>query len=219
LILYVNGDSHSLGVDAGGIPFSYGKHLSDRLNATFICHAYAGGSNDRIIRTTKNYLKNNTPNLIIIGWSTWDREEWFYDNQYYQINSSGHSKLPQELVQKYKQWVIDEPSTRFDAECRNHQKIWDLHLELSNKEIPHVFFNTYQYFFNTVAYQRPKFDWGTNFINPYTEEFTYYYWLQHQKFKTVSLENYHYGADAQKAWADFLVPYLTTVLKDSIITK
>ena len=42
MILYVNGDSHSAGHDAGGPAHSYGKHIADWLSANFVCDAIAG---------------------------------------------------------------------------------------------------------------------------------------------------------------------------------
>jgi hypothetical protein len=98
LILYVNGDSHSAGAEAinsfafanddpqykylGRVPHpdnlfvSYGNILAKNLSAELYCDAESDSSNDLIIRTTKHYLKNNRPDLIVIGWSTWEREEW-----------------------------------------------------------------------------------------------------------------------------------------------
>ena len=81
MILYVNGDSHSAGAEAvnpfafanddphykylGRIPHpdnlfvSYGNILAKNLSAELYCDAESASSNDRIIRTTRHYLKNN----------------------------------------------------------------------------------------------------------------------------------------------------------------
>jgi len=97
MILYVNGDSHSLGQDAGGPDFSYGKFIADALGAKFICNAESACDNGSIIRRTKLYLETHTPDFIVIGWSTWEREEWVYDNTTYYVTSSGHDVLPKPL--------------------------------------------------------------------------------------------------------------------------
>ena len=81
--LYVNGDSHSAGHDAGGPAFSYGQHIADALDAEFVCEAVAACSNDSIISRTMKYLEHTTPDLLIIGWSTWERETWWWDEQSY----------------------------------------------------------------------------------------------------------------------------------------
>jgi hypothetical protein len=54
--------------------------LQTKLNAEYVCDAVAGCSNDSIIERTLKYLETNTPDLMIIGWSTWERETWFWNN-------------------------------------------------------------------------------------------------------------------------------------------
>ena len=211
MILYVNGDSHSCGHDAGGIDFSYGKYLANSLDATLVCAARSGSSNARIIRTTTEYLKNNTPDFIIIGWSTWEREEWLFDGKYYNVNSAGSDVLPKELVNQYKQWVIDKSHNYEENETIAHQYISEFHSVLTNKNIPHLFFNCYSDF-HTVSQQ----DWNRCYISPYDVELTYWKWLTNNGYK--SNKWFHYGADAHIAWADFLLPHLTNILKESIIT-
>ena len=213
MILYVNGDSHSAGYEAGGIEHSYGKHLADKLNAELICHAKPGCSNDRIIRITKEYLKNNTPNLIIIGWTTWEREEWLHNEKYYCVNSSGHSRLPADLQPKYKEWVLSKDHNSINDERLAHQKIWDLHQELKTKKIPHIFFNCYLNFTNIVLFNDPQFDWGDNYLDPYTKDSPYWHYLTKQGYK--SNQHLHFGEDAHQAWAN----HLTNVINERIIIK
>ena len=100
MILYVNGDSHTAGAELvnsyafahddprlihlGRLPhpenltYTWGKLLSLSLNAGFHCDAESAACNTRILRTTRKWLKEN-PNyqkILIIQWSTWEREEW-----------------------------------------------------------------------------------------------------------------------------------------------
>lgn len=211
--LYVNGDSHSAGHDAGGPKFSYGQHLANHYAAEFICAAQPGCSNDTIIRTTLEFLQNNSPDLVIIGWSTWEREEWEWFGQKYHVTASGADSVPIELKEKYKQWVIDSTSNAGLQlkEDLNHQKIRQLHLQLKEQNVKHLFFNCYSWFFYTQAYQRPKFNWGKNYIDPYSKEMTYYFWLENAGFKPSNPTFYHYGADAHQAWAQFLIPYIDQI--------
>lgn len=87
MILYVNGDSHSYGHDAGGPQFSYGQHLANQLNAKFICEALNGCDNNSIIERTKKYIRYRKPSFIVIGWTSWVREAWTYNNHTYYISS------------------------------------------------------------------------------------------------------------------------------------
>jgi hypothetical protein len=210
MIVYVNGDSHSAGHDAGGPEHSYGKHLASHLNMQFVCDAVPGCSNDSIISRTMKYLEHNTPDLIVIGWSTWERETWWYHEQAYNITASGVDTVHPALADKYKQWVIDSCSPEFQnrVEDRNHENIWCLHQVLLDKKIKHLFFNCFSHFFYTTAHNRPRYVWGNNYIDPYDQNYTYYYWLEQQGYTPSNPRYYHYGPDAHRAWADFLLPYI-----------
>lgn len=229
MILYVNGDSHSAGAEAvnsfafanddlqykylGRVPHpdnlfvSYGNILAKNLSAELYCDAESASSNDRIIRTTRHYLKNNQPDLIVIGWSTWEREEWLYEGQYWQINAGGvGDDWPDAIKQQYKHWInnIDHQQKQREAE----EKIWALHQELA--DIPHLLFNSYSALDSTEHRK-----WGHNYLHPYDSNRTYYHWLLDQGFGTVNPKSYHFGADAHLSWAN----YLTNVINERIITK
>ena len=229
MILYVNGDSHTAGAEAvnsyafanddpqykylGRSPhpdnlfFSYGNILAKNLSAELYCDAESASSNDRIIRTTKHYLRNNKPDLIVIGWSTWEREEWLYEGQYWQINAGGiGNDWPDAIKQQYKHWVnnIDHKQKQQNAE----EKIWALHQELA--DIPHLFFNSYSSL-DSIEHR----EWGHSYLYPYDGNRTYYHWLLDQGFQTVNPKSYHYGTDAHLSWAN----HLTNVINERIITK
>lgn len=80
MILYVNGDSYT----ATNKDFKvYSEVLGEKLNATSINDAMPGSSNDRIFRTTLEYissLKEHEKPFIIIGFSFVTREEVWIDN-------------------------------------------------------------------------------------------------------------------------------------------
>jgi len=235
-ILYVNGDSHSAGAEAvnphcfaeddtlysslgkkphpSNLQASYGCIVANKLGAILDCDAESAASNDRILRTSIEYLKNNKPKLIIVGWSTWEREEWLHNGTYYQVTTSGTDTLPNELKDKYKQWVIEyEHVTRERKLLSWHDTIYKFHQDLSNLDIPHLFFNTYSDFSNirkrqitTHAIQiiPNEYDWNGCYVDPYDQDLTYFYWLKNSGFKTVNPNSYHFGADAHEAWAEFL---------------
>ena len=243
MILYVNGDSHSAGAEAvnsfafanedkkyrdlGKIPHpdnlkaSYGQLIADNLGYQLICDAESGASNTRILRTTYSYLENNTPDLIIIGWATWERSEWVFGDNYYQFSAGmNFAGLPKEIGEIYKQWVIDRD--RPGIYCKYwQQRIWQLHQDLIAKQIPHLFFNTYS---NLLTFKEgavpcgsevEALDWGFNYIDPYNQNSTYFSWLASQGLKTVDLTSFHYGASAHEIWAD----HLTKIIKESIMVK
>jgi hypothetical protein len=210
MLLYVNGDSHSAGHDAGGPTMSYGKHIANSLSMNFVCDAVPACSNDSIISRTKFFLENNKPDLVVIGWSTWERETWNYKGVLYNITASGTDAVHPDLAEKYKQWVIDSCTKEFQLkkEEDNQEKIWNLHNYLKDLNIKHLFFNCYSYFLYTRSFNKKEYDWGTNYIAPYEKYGAYYFWLEQQGFKPSNPKYFHYGPDAHKAWADYLLPYI-----------
>lgn len=214
MILYVNGDSNSAGHEAGGVDFSYGKYLADYLNADLRCDATPACSNDYIINTTLKYLENNSPDFVIIGWSTWERETWYLNDNIYHITSSGASSVHDLYQTRYKEWVIYNSNgfAEHYKEKDNHVKIWLLHKYLQAKQIKHLFFNCYSYFFYTSSYTEPRYDWGNNYISPYTEPETYYFWLKNKGFTPT--EHLHFKTEAHRAWADHLLPMVKNLLTE-----
>jgi hypothetical protein len=242
MILYINGDSHSAGADIAN-PFSFAndsdKHYNtphrhghrDNLQECFgaqaarqlgwdwINQAESGGCNDRIIRTTEIFLETaNIQDLfILIGWTTWEREEWLHKDIYYQVNASGRDQVPTELQTKYKQWVINQDDFERERKMLEwHERIYQFHMSLRARGIRHLFFNTYSDFAPigrnqiTTAHQNPGLhNWHNSYIDPYNQDLTYYYWLQNLGFKTVAEGNYHYGRDAHVKWAEYLATQLT----------
>lgn len=228
MILYVNGDSHSAGAEAvnscafaeddplyhnlgrrphpDNLKASYGCYLANTIGAIFDCDAESASSNSRILRSTRKYLENNRPDLIIIGWSTWEREEWWDEstNRYWQVNAGGIGHdWPEDIKQRYHQWILN---VDYDLkETQAHADIYQFHLELLDQKIPHFFFNCYSDF-----NRQPVVDWSNSYLEPYNPKMTYWQWLTDQGYKSNSW--FHFNADAHRAWAEFLTNWLTNIL-------
>ena len=244
MILYVNGDSHSAGAEAvnsyafamddplywglgrqphpDNLRASYGCELANLMGAVLECDAESAASNARIFRTTWNCLQGvqgmptNKPDYLVIGWTTWEREEWVHDGVYYQVTASGTDDVPTELKQKYKEWVIEQSKHDvINYKIHNtHSRIWELHNGLNKRGIPHVFFNTYSDFGHIkhlASLGAEEYDWKGSYIDPYNRSGTYYEWCLAKGFKTVNPNSYHFGHDAHCAWAEHL--YQTIVQK------
>ena len=110
MLIYFNGDSNTEGTELDN-PSEQGfaGKLAKKFNAQHINQAFAGASNDKIFRTTEEYLqecktKNQFPDLIIIGWTEWIREDWFINGEYHSLNSFG-LRNPETVDQaRFKQW-------------------------------------------------------------------------------------------------------------------
>jgi hypothetical protein len=228
MILYVNGDSHTAAAEAvnphafaeddsryfylGRAPHpdnllvSWGKLLSLAIRCGFHCDAESASSNARIVRTTRTWLaehKNNLQDiLVVIQWSTWEREEWEYNSINYQVNGSGIDQVPVEAAERYRNYVIGLNWRQKTEEA--HNDIWQFHQELLAQNISHVFFNGNNDF-SSITDQK---DWGTNYIRPYDSASTYHAQLQSAGIETVMPDSYHYGRDGHSWWFKHILNYL-----------
>jgi hypothetical protein len=227
VILYVNGDSHTAAAEAvnnhafamddgdlfymgrsphpANIAVSWGRLLADTLRASFHCGAESASSNARIIRTTREWLTTQGYDqdlLIIIQWSTWEREEWFYKDVYYQVNGSGIDQVPEELQDRYREFVsnIDWQSKTKQA----HKDIWEFHNELKDQGIKHIFFNGN----NDFRPLKERYDWGNSYIGPYDPTQTFNYLIQDQGIQTVSPKSWHFGKDGHSYFHRFMLQYI-----------
>lgn len=227
MILFVNGDSHTAAAEAvnsyafsdddpaltylGRTPHpdnmavSWGRRLADSLKAGFHCAAESGSSNARILRTTRNWLEQQgTHNnlLVIIQWSTWEREEWIYDGLHLQVGASGTDHVPQNLQEKYRHFVSSLDWTACTEQA--HRDIWQLHTELQKQGIKHIFFNGN----NDFAKITDQKDWGASYIGPYDHDMTYNQVIQAAGIHTVSPNSWHFGSDGHGYFHRFLLNYI-----------
>jgi hypothetical protein len=231
-MLYVNGDSHTAAAEAvnqhafaeddpnlgylkrlphpENLAVSWGKQLSIALRAGFQCGAESAASNARIIRTTREWLKSNPSqeNLVIIQWSTWEREEWLIDGMWYQVNGSGIDIVPQAYQEKYRQYIIGLDWEQKTQEA--HQQIWQLHKDLEAMGIKHIFFNGN----NSFERIRNRFDWGTSYIGPYDPAQTFDTIIKSGGIDTVSPNSWHFGKDGHSFFNRFMLQY---IIKNKLI--
>ena len=228
MMLYVNGCSHSAAAEAANcyawscddgnlwgsgtephpanLAVSYGKHVADGLSAELICQASSGGSNDRIIRTTWDWINANQHQLadtfIILQWTTWEREEWWHGDRFWQVNASGVDTVPLELSERYKNYV-----TTVDWNIKTqqaHDQIWAMHCQLKQLGIRHLFFSGHSTF-SDIYHRR---DWGANYIEPYSRAHSYNAVLINNNFEYANPKSFHFGADAHCFWGKYLLQYI-----------
>lgn len=228
MMLYVNGDSHTAAAEAvnthafaeddsalfylGRAPHpenfavSWGKQLSLSLRAGLRCDAESASSNARIIRTTKEWLngggQSHPDQLIIIQWSTWEREEWLYEGNYYQVGASGTDHVPQALQERYRNYVIGLDWQQKTEQA--HKEIWDLHQELEGKGISHIFFNGNNDF-SKIDEQK---NWGVNYIGPYDPTQTYDAVIRSTGIDTVMPNSWHFGREGHGVWMRHMINYI-----------
>jgi hypothetical protein len=227
-MLYVNGDSHTAGAEAvnphafaeddpalfymgraphpANLAVTWGKLLSLTLKSSFRCDAESASSNSRIIRTTREWLSNGGQDfpdqLIIIQWSTWEREEWLHNGVYYQVNGSGIDQVPVELQEKYRNYII---GLDWEAKIQQaHTDIWQFHKELEKQKIRHIFFNGN----NDFSSIKKQFNWGKSYVGPYDPDQTYHAIIRSKSIETVMPDSWHFGADGHSVFHRFILDYI-----------
>lgn len=201
MILYVNGDSNSAGTELTNIEYSWPVVLAKKLTMTLVNNSRPGSSNDRIIRTVSTAPKSDV--FVVIGWTSWEREEWCLNQQYYNVNASGYDSMPEELESKYKHWVTEQNDyTRCIKSRRTHNQIYQLHQSYQQQKIPHLFFNALMGF----SFDTPQVDWHNNYFYPYSNDYSYYWHLNAQGYQTT--EKFHHNESAQQYWADLIYKYI-----------
>ena len=227
MILYINGDSHTAAAEAvnphafaeddpnlsylgrtphpANLAISWGRLLSQTLKAGFHCAAESASSNARILRTTRDWLSQQrglNDLLVIIQWSTWEREEWLHEGVYYQVGASGSDHVPQPLHEKYRNFVIgtDWKLKTYQA----HKEIWAFHQELADQGIKHIFFNGN----NDFSQITDQHDWGTSYIGPYNPESTYDAIIRARGIDTVAPNSWHFGPDGHAVFHRFLLNHI-----------
>lgn len=230
MILYVNGCSHSAAAEAAvqhawacddgelwmrgkephpaNLAVSYGQHVANALGAKLICQAQSGGCNDRIIRVTRDWVNQNPDKLhdtfVILQWTTWEREEWFYQDEWWQVNASGTDIVPPELEDRYKQYVISvdwEQKTKLA-----HDQIWETHQWLVRLGVRHLFFSAHSTFSDIDP--KDQKNWGRYYLLPYSRDHSYNALLRHNSFEYTSPYGYHFGADGHCFWANYVLQYI-----------
>ena len=227
MILFVNGDSHAAAAEAvnpyafaeddadlaplgrtphpANLAVSWGRLLSLTLKSGFHCAAESASSNSRILRTTRNWLSRQVSYddlLVIIQWSTWEREEWLHDDVYHEVGASGMDDVPQALQEKYRNFVIGTDWLQKTQQA--HKEIWQFHSELEQQSIKHIFFNGN----NDFALVKDQQDWGTNYIGPYDPESTYDAIIRARGIDTVAPGSWHFGRDGHCVFHRFILNYI-----------
>jgi len=228
MLLYVNGDSHTAAAEAvnphawamddgnlfymgqsphpENLAVSWGKLLADAIKAGFHCGAEAGCSNARILRTSRNWLMNTYNGredlLMVIQWSTWEREEWLINDNYYQVNASGIDEVPESHQQAYKEFIANLDWTAKTEQA--HQDIWQFHQELKKAGVKHIFFNGN----NNFSTVKKQLDWGKNYISPYNPSKTFDTIIRSSGIQTVAPNSWHFGKDGHSFFYRFMLQYI-----------
>lgn len=230
--LYVNGDSHTASTYNFLNPHTATELLAQKYSLSYENQALGGGSNQRIIRTTIEKLPELDPKntIIVIGWTSFERTEWFYQNKWHKISGDFEYAVDAELKNlaetHVNAWRLNEHKDNFRRMSEQHNAIWSFHCLLNNLGYKFLFYqgcNTF--FFDGCPEQDLEFKlpWKNNIWvhNPYVhvdcnnQRIVENFSLFSEKNGCKHIDHRaHYGADAHQLWAEHLDPHLNKLLAE-----
>lgn len=214
--ILLNGDSNMVGEELTDRSLSISTQLAQLLEGTEINLSLSGASNDRIYDTTKQYVDSGQPvDLIVIGWSEMCRVQWFLDDvfpagEFVEINNLGvgRREYPEKYSRRLTQWHTVSNNLEFRTHLSYywHERIYNLHRYLTNREIPHVFFHAFHDF--RIYQIENQLNWNNCFMDPYDGTKTYTQWSAKNGYQEITPGWYHYEPAAQRAWAERVYGYI-----------
>ncbi len=212
--------------------FTWGKNIADKLNLNLINDSTGGASNDRIVRTTVDYVRNLTPDqrkhtLVIIGWSNADRNEicvkdthdvpgWFRFNttrKFSETLTLDHTlSLSQiERIDKVHKLWMTEVFSEYERIHRYMQGVYLLSNLLENLGIRYYFFNALPiwYVFSDEILEQRQIDfgdwlgWHDSHTNIQPIHDTMQYFIHEHGYKLAPGK--HPLVDGHRAWAEHLI--------------
>jgi len=210
-----NGDSNMAGEELEDQSKSMSGIIANHFDAESVNLSLSGASNERIYNTTMAYLeKNPTPDLVVIGWSEHGREQWYLNGEFHEVNNLGvGSNLPDQLRRRYQFWknYIQRDEHWFRVMGLYwHNKIFNLHTMLLEKNIPHYFFNVFFAFPHT---EKEKLDWKNHFFRPYSQNMCYVTWCLENGFEEITPGWQHFDESAHAAWAQEILKVMCEDIK------
>jgi hypothetical protein len=214
--IYFNGDSNMSGAEVeykDAIP----SHIANFFNTdNCVNDALSGACNDHIYTTTMKYLENNTPDLVVIGWSDTGRMQMFNPDsgKYVQMNGISVGAVPANF-QPLHDLLHDKMQigSTFSIEHAHywHYRIFEVHNYLKYRNIKHLFFSA----FDITTQREPidtkyHLDWNHSYFEPY--QTAYVPWCLNNNYKQQTEGHYHFEPAAQKAWADKLCKHLSNYI-------
>lgn len=227
--IFLNGDSHTDGAElADPTNEAYSYRLAKLLNAEIVGNpAVSGASNDRILRTTEDFLREckEYPDLIVIGWSEPIRFDWFYNGQYRTCRSLEDGFPIDEAIQHNPErheylTNIMRNDLGYIHHIYQQNQMFNLHEKLNYLNIPHLFFNAHMSFHHCLNRTKQvlsyidhhRFDWNNCFWNPYdTIDGSFLDWGRNRGYNITK-----YNHLSQSAHEDFS-KLLCNYIKDNII--
>jgi len=181
--------------------------FSNRINQPFRCWSKNGASNYWIETHIEYFLADTSwpaDTFLFVGWTSVEREEWPWLYNNISVCGGPDFGMPEAMKARFNQWKTTLTGEYYRRMTQLwHDRIYAVHLKLREREIPHLFWTTYNNF-NTITDQQ---DWHGNFYKPYDLNGCMAKYFESNNILANDGDPYHYGADAQATWGTELGLY------------
>lgn len=181
--------------------------FANLVDQSFRCWAKNGASNYWIDSHIEYFLSDTSwPNdtCLFVGWTSFEREEWPWLYSNISVCGGPDFGIPEPMKARYNQWKETLTDDYMQA-CIDlwHERIFQVHEQLRDSNIPHLFWTTYNNF-KSVQDQR---DWHGSFYKPYDVDGCMVKWFDANDIKAIDSDPFHYDPSAHQAWATELAGY------------
>ena len=212
--LYVNGDSHIAGTFSEWTDFerSFAGVLAKKYNLNYVNHGFPGGSNPRIIRTSKEYLRDKDPKstTVLIGWSNPYRAEWLVKGKWYQVADHHTYEILDDpyLNSTWKNyfksvWNKECDTVMLNRAIESQYQILEFSRWLDDKGFKHLFLWGHKSFFHkrsVFEIEWPENVWIKN--QPYNDKLSF---CSHSLIKGHKPDKHnHFDHVAHRDYAEFI---------------
>ena len=184
-----------------------------QMDQPFRCWSKNGASNYWIETHLEYFLADKTfdpGTFVFIGWTSTEREEWPWLYSNISVCGGPDFGIPAPMKARYEHWKTTL-TREYMQQCTQfwHNRIYQIHLQLQELNLPHLFWTTYDNF-KSISNQQ---HWHGNFYKPYDENGCMSKFFETNNILSNNGDPFHYGPAAQAAWATELSNYA----KESIV--
>ena len=178
--------------------------FSYAMEQPFRCWAKNGASNYWIETHLDYFLADPTfdkDTMLFIGWTSFEREEWPWLYNNISICGGPDFGMPEPMKPKFNQWKTTLTGEYYRKMTQFwHDRIYQIHLNLRERGVRHLFWTTYNNF-KEIANQQ---DWHGNFFQPYDANGCMGSFFAANGIQAIEDDMYHYGPDGHMFWAKTL---------------
>ena len=174
-VLLANGCSHVAGSESS---ISFVQPLAEKMNMTPVNLAMPGGGNDRILRTTVNYCLTNPVDFVVIGWTTYERQEVIFNEEWHHFglgrqvpNNINNKEQLQKLFDFMSLYCCNWNTLGLERTLVNQLALKSF---LENKGIDYLFFNAWNKFYQGVQHPAFKELFNDKYYKPFNAIFEDY---------------------------------------------